>query len=179
VATKSGQLCKIKKFTAPEQTSTYIPARKKEEVMQDGKWPKRASESPTALGSALHDAKYLDVTGAEYFDALEKSKGANRDTDGLGTMAVGPFLIGCVDAINGEDGKEVPEFAATRHELKQLAEYWALEGLEHDFEWFVCQQTGSSEWRWSVYIDRRLNAASHPMERRKWDRVFLQSWPIP
>jgi len=26
--------------------------------------------------------------GTDYLDALEKSKGANRDTDGLGTMAM-------------------------------------------------------------------------------------------
>jgi hypothetical protein len=53
----------------------------------------------------------------DYLDQLKKSKGANRDTDGLGAMAAGPFVIGSVDAINGDDGKEVPEFAATRHEL--------------------------------------------------------------
>ena len=147
--------------------------------MQDGKWPKRGSESPTALGSVLHDAKYLDVIGAEYFDALEKSKGANRDADGLGTMAVGPFLIGGVDAVNGEDGKEVPEFAATRHELKQLAEYWALERLERDFDWFVNQQTGSSEWRWNSYINRRLIRLSDilgPEAMRKVDERAAASF---
>jgi hypothetical protein len=96
----------------------------------------------------------------DYFDRLQRSKGSNRDTAGLGTMAVGPFVVGGVDAINSENGKEMPEFVPTRHELKKLAEYWALERLERDFYWFVCQQTGSSEWRWSVHITRRLDRLS-------------------
>jgi hypothetical protein len=80
---------------------------------------------------------------SDYLDRLEKSVGSNRDTDGLGTMAAGPFVIGSVEAINGEEGKELPEFVATKHELKQLAEYWALEGIEHDFDWFVYQSGGA------------------------------------
>ena len=68
----------------------------------------------------------------DYLDRLEVSVGANRDTEGLGTMAVGPFIMGSVDAINGEGGREVPEFVATRHELKQLAAYWAEERLVQD-----------------------------------------------
>src|SRR5271169_6318771 len=97
---------------------------------------------------------------SDYLDRLEKSAGSNRDTGGLGTMAAGPLVIGSVDAVNGENGKEAPEFLATRHELKQLAEYWAQERIEHDFDWFLYQSTGSSEWRWSVYISRRLNRLS-------------------
>jgi hypothetical protein len=93
----------------------------------------------------------------DYLDRLEVSVGANRDTEGLGTMAMGPFIVGSVDAINGEGGREVPEFVATRHELKQLAAYWAEERLEQDFDWFLYQSSGSSEWRWSAFISRRLN----------------------
>jgi hypothetical protein len=97
---------------------------------------------------------------SDYLDRVHKSVGSNRDTDGLGTVVAGPFVVGRVDEINGEDGKEVTEFVACRHELKQLAEYWSLERIEHDFNWFICQSTGSREWRWSVYIDRRLNRLS-------------------
>ncbi|MGC2280457.1 MAG: hypothetical protein WA603_10600, partial [Candidatus Acidiferrales bacterium] len=64
-------------------------------------------------------------TGTEYLGALERSKGSNRDTEGLGAMAIagGGLIIGSVDAINGQDGEEV-EFPVTRHELRALAEYW-------------------------------------------------------
>jgi hypothetical protein len=97
---------------------------------------------------------------SDYLNRLQKSMGTNRDTDGLGVVANGPFVIGSVDAINGEDGREVPEFLATRHELKQLAEYWAQERIEDDFDCFLYQSSGSSEWRWSAYINRRLNRLS-------------------
>jgi hypothetical protein len=109
---------------------------------------------------------------SDYLDRLEKSAGSNRDTDGLGTMATGPFVVGSVEAINGEDGKEAPEFVATRHELKQLAAHWWTERLDHDFDWFVYQQTGSSEWRWSVYISRRLNRLGQILNEEAMDKAF-------
>lgn len=92
-----------------------------------------------------------------YFDRLKKSKGTNRDTESLGTMAIGPFIVGSIDAIDGEDSKEVPEFVPTKHELGQLAEYWMKQRIERDFEWFVKQTAGRSEWLWSEYISRRLD----------------------
>ncbi len=49
------------------------------------------------------------------------------------------------------------EFPVTRHELYALAEHWWTARIDHDFDWFLYQQTGSTEWRWSEYIDRRLN----------------------
>jgi len=109
---------------------------------------------------------------SDYLDLLRESMGSNRDSKGLGAMSVGPFVIGNVDTICGEEGEEVPEFAATRHELKQLAEHWALERMEHDFYWFVCQCTGSSEWRWSVYIDRRLNRLSELLGPEAMQKVL-------
>ncbi|MFZ3334219.1 MAG: hypothetical protein WA197_26550 [Candidatus Acidiferrales bacterium] len=112
-------------------------------------------------------------TGTEYLGALERSKGSNRDTEGLGAMAIagGGLIIGSVDAINGQDGEEV-EFPVTRHELRALAEYWWTERLDHDFDWFVYQQTGSSEWRWSVYITRRLNRLGQILGEEAMDKAF-------
>jgi len=66
------------------------------------------------------EQKRQSVPGA-YLDALDKSKGSNRDTEGLGVMTDGRFMIGSVDAINGRGGQEMPEFVATRHELEQVA----------------------------------------------------------
>ena len=109
----------------------------------------------------------------DYLGALDRSKGSNRDTEGLGAMAIagGGLIIGSVDAINGQDGEEA-EFPVTRHELHALAEYWLTERIDHDFNWFVCQQTGSSEWRWSVYIDRRLNRLGQILGEEAMDKAF-------
>jgi hypothetical protein len=109
----------------------------------------------------------------DYLGALDRSKGSNRDTEGLGAMAIagGGLIIGSVDAINGQDGEEV-EFPVTRHELRALAAYWWTERLDHDFDWFVYQQTGSSEWRWSVYITRRLNRLDQILGEEAMDKAF-------
>ncbi len=109
----------------------------------------------------------------DYLGALERSKGSNRDTEGLGAMAIagGALIIGSVDAINGQDGKEV-EFPVTRHELRALAAHWWTERVDHDFEWFVYQQTGSSEWRWSAYIARRLDRLGQILGQEAMDKAF-------
>ena len=68
----------------------------------------------------------------DYLGALSKSQGSNRDTEGLGVMAIagGGLIIGSVYAINGQDG-EVVEFPVTRHELHALADYWWTERIEN------------------------------------------------
>lgn len=109
----------------------------------------------------------------DYLDGLDRSKGSNRDTEGLGAMAIagGGLIIGSLDAINGKDGEEV-EFPITRHELRALAAYWWTERIDHDFDWFVYQQTGSSEWRWSAYIARRLNRLGQILGEEAMDKAF-------
>jgi hypothetical protein len=93
----------------------------------------------------------------DYIDRLEATLGANRDTEGLGTMKVGPCVVGGIGAIYGEDGEEAPEFVPTIYELKQLASYWMEEEIDQEYVWFVFGTSGSREWRWNVFIARRLN----------------------
>jgi hypothetical protein len=107
----------------------------------------------------------------DYIGRLEASVGANRDTKGLGTMKVGSATVGRVDPINGADGEEVPEFVLTVHELKQLAVYWMGERIDHDFDYFCYQQTGSSEWRWSVFISRRLDRLAETLGEEAMQQV--------
>lgn len=71
--------------------------------------------------------------GLGNISGVEISMGSNTDTSGLGTMAVGPVTIGSVDDINGKGGQELSE-VVRRHELEQLADYWATERLERDFD---------------------------------------------
>jgi hypothetical protein len=107
--------------------------------------------------SVMSEEQQHPREGLDYIDKIEASVGTNRDTKGLGAMRVGRCTVGSIDPINGEDGKEKPDFVPTLHELKQLASYWIDERIDHDFDWFAYQQTGSSEWRWSVFISRRLD----------------------
>lgn len=114
-------------------------------------------------------------TTIQYVEKLEQSVGSNRDTEGLGVMVMGPFIVGRVDEINGEDGTEEPAFLATRHELRQLALYWMQERLEHDFDWFLYHSTGSKEWRWSTYIGRRLNRLHRILGPEAMDSLWTQA----
>jgi len=63
---------------------------------------------------------------------------------------VGPLLIGAVDHVNGS-GAEPTSFVVTKHELEHIARYWANERLQNDFDCFVFQQSGSTEWRIALY----------------------------
>jgi hypothetical protein len=113
----------------------------------------------------------LEVPGV--LDALRKSQGSNRDTEGLGAMAIagGALIIGSVDAINGQGGEEV-EFPVTRQELRALAAYWWTERMDCEFDWFVYEQTGRSEWGRSLYIDRRLNRLHRILGQEAMDKVI-------
>jgi hypothetical protein len=111
----------------------------------------------------------------EYLERLAASVGNNRDSNGLGNMNLGRFTVGSVGAINGDDGQEVADFVPTVHELKQLAVYWCEERIAHDFDWCVYQATGSSEWRWSAYIGRRLNRLSEILGDQAMEEVWKKS----
>jgi len=116
------------------------------------------------------ESKQTSAAGT-YLDALDKSKGSNRDTGGLGVLSNGLFAIGAVDEINGPGGEEV-EFPVTRYELEQLAAFWWTERIDHDWDFFVTQSTGSSEWRRSVYIGRRLHRLEEVLGEETMGKVF-------
>src|SRR5664280_1563309 len=97
---------------------------------------------------------------SDYLDAIERSVGNNRDSQGIGVIRLGHSTVGYVEEISGEEGKECPEFVPTRHEIMRVARYWIDECLEYDFDYFITQCTGSSEWRRSVYMRRRLDRLS-------------------
>jgi hypothetical protein len=66
----------------------------------------------------MNDEQKQQSAAGTYLDALDKSKGSNRDTEGLGVMSNGLFAIGAVDEINGSMGEEV-ELPVTRYEVEQ------------------------------------------------------------
>ena len=109
----------------------------------------------------------------KYLERLAASAGNNRKSKGLGNMTLGRFIVGGVDAVNGDDGREITDFVPTVHELKQLAVYWSEERIEHEFDWFMYQST--SEWRWSVYVGRRLNRLSEILGDQAMHEIWEQS----
>jgi len=76
--------------------------------------------------------------------------------EGLGCWGNDKITVGHVSEVNGPDSAEMPEFVPTRHELVQLAKYWATLDLDDLFDFFLYGQTGSSEWRRVAFARRRI-----------------------
>ena len=87
----------------------------------------------------------------------QRSVVSNPDNEFLGPTGGGPVTIGLVDEVNGLGAAGVPEFVPTRHELLELARFWAREDLEIQLGWFLYGQTGSTDLRVSSYAIRRIN----------------------
>jgi hypothetical protein len=109
---------------------------------------------------------------ADYVDAIERSVGNNRDSQGIGVIRLGRSAVGFVEEISGEDGKECPEFVATRHEINRIAGYWIDEHLEQDFYFFITQSTGSCEWRRSIFMRRRLDRLAEVLGEKSMTELW-------
>jgi len=97
----------------------------------------------------------------------------STDSEGLGAWGDKTFVVGHVSEVNGSEAyEEVPEFVPTKHELIQIAKYWFLRQLENDFFFFVFAQTGSSEWRESVYASRRINRIAQILSEPELNQVI-------
>src|SRR5205809_997908 len=78
------------------------------------------------------------------------------DRELLGPMKAGPFLIGCVDEVNGQGAEPVEGYPITRHELLALARHWYKEALDNDIFCFLYHCSGSREIRIGPYAWRRI-----------------------
>jgi len=89
----------------------------------------------------------------------EENKG-NPDSHGLGWWGDERSFVGYIDEVNGPGSVEVPDYKPTRHELIQLAKYWAGIAIDIEYDWFEYQQTGSSEIRLGPFAHRRISRIS-------------------
>ena len=75
----------------------------------------------------------------------------------IAPMTAGPFLVGYVDDICGEDGK-LTSANITRAETKVLAEYYLRERIVMSSELVEQGQcVGSSDLRMQLYANKRIN----------------------
>ena len=89
-----------------------------------------------------------------------------RDPHGYGqevppVTQVGPITIGFVEEIHGEQGRPVPEYLPTKHELTILAAHWAKQVIKIEQGWAEteavgCKSVGSDEIRIRLYALDRL-----------------------
>lgn len=80
----------------------------------------------------------------------------NVDNEELGPWGGKGLVVGYVDAVNGDGAQEVSGVVPTRHELLELAKYWAKIAVDHEWYFFCTGQTGSTEWRETAYAHNRI-----------------------
>ncbi len=80
----------------------------------------------------------------------------NADNKGLGSCGRPGFCIGYVDEVNGPGAGEVVGFVPTRHELLELARYWATVAVDLEYFWFTYGQYSSDRFRRQSLAWRRV-----------------------
>jgi hypothetical protein len=80
----------------------------------------------------------------------------NRDNAGLGPRNAGGVLIGCVEDVNGNGAREVPEFVPTRAELLELVKHWEFTFLKREYFIFSTSTVGSDDNRLCPFAVRRV-----------------------
>lgn len=76
------------------------------------------------------------------------------------TICANGMRIGFVEEIHGEQGRPMPEYIPTRHELLVLAKYWLRTVIDIKWRWQNYGCVGSSELRQVWYGDDRVNSIS-------------------
>jgi hypothetical protein len=107
--------------------------------------------------------------------ATENRK-ACPDSEGLGFRANQGFTVGYVDEVNGPNSVEMPEFVPTPYELIQLAKYWATIVIDLRFDYFLYTQTGSSEYRRSVFAKRRIARIAEILGQEEVNKMIDQAY---
>jgi len=76
------------------------------------------------------EVEATDTMRSSYEAQCQKPRVRNADNEWLGSFGGSGLRIGAVDEVNGSGAAEVVGFIPTRHELLELARYWANVAVE-------------------------------------------------
>src|SRR5262249_50194325 len=107
-----------------------------------------------------------------------------RDPHGYGqevppVTQVGPFTMGFVEEIHGEQGRPVPEYIPTKHELTILAAHWATQVIDIEQWWAESEQVGSDDIRKRLYALDRLAKIADRIGAEAVRAAFERRLPPP
>ncbi len=100
----------------------------------------------------------------------------NADNERLMPWTSNMFVTGYVDEVNGPGASEVVDFVPTRHELIQLARYWAQTLLDNHWWYFSVGQDGSTGWRERQFASLRLGRLACVLGDPEVDRIVDRVW---
>ena len=84
---------------------------------------------------------------------------SNADNAALMPKSIGGAVLGHVEEVNGEEGREVTGFIPTRHELKQIVKFWYDELSYLHQKRVDFGVLGSSEYRTMAFGIKRIERA--------------------
>jgi hypothetical protein len=96
----------------------------------------------------------------------------NADNDRLLPRGNQTFRVGFVDEVNGPGAAEAAAYVPTRHEVVELVKYWYRRALDNSWFFFICGDTGSSEWRVEEFARRRVDRAETAIGRESVDAAI-------
>src|SRR5262245_57069626 len=125
--------------------------------MENKKDAKKETSNSVEVQNNVELDRLPEKSEAEYSKLVRRNQHvSNSDNEFLEPWCAGHFKIGCVDEVNGAGAAEVPGFTPTRHELRQLAKYWAETALEIEYDWFIYAQVGGTDMRLEPFAQRRI-----------------------
>ena len=97
-----------------------------------------------------------------------------KESEGLGCTAGGlpfgpPSFIAPTPGVTDEAADLVDDFTPTKYELAVLARHYAEKKNQIDFDVWVLAQVGSSDWRFSIFADRRLDALLQCLGKQEFE----------
>ncbi|MGA3315458.1 MAG: hypothetical protein ABSC64_03355 [Candidatus Korobacteraceae bacterium] len=93
---------------------------------------------------------------ADFFAQRREPQVRNADNKGLGSWGGPGYCVGYVDEVNGPGAGEVVGFVPTRHELLELARYWATVAVDLEYFRFLHGQYSSDRYRQQCFAWRRV-----------------------
>jgi len=119
-------------------------------------------------------AKEAEEEAAREAERKKQTVVSNADNATLMPQSAGGFVFGCVDAINGLGGTEVPGFVPTRHELIQIVKFWYDELSYLHQKRVDFGVLGSSEYRTMAFGIKRIERARTVLGEEGVDKAMQE-----
>jgi hypothetical protein len=99
---------------------------------------------------------------------------SNADNAALMPKSIGGAVLGHVEEVNGEEGREVTGFIPTRHELKQIVKFWYDELSYLHQKRVDFGVLGSSEYRTMAFGIKRIERARTVLAEEGVDKAMQE-----
>jgi len=97
------------------------------------------------------------------------------ESEGLGPIGAGGFIIGRISGVNEESAYLVEHFKPTQYELEVLARHYLEEARNIEFKGQFLGYSGSHEIRMRPFAYRRLATIEGVLGKHKFDKAIART----